>query len=78
MDAASLHRQTGGNPFYLNEVLASPGAGIPASIRDAVLTRTAQLSLSEWAVLQTAAVIGMRVESWLLKSRYRCRDQRRR
>ena len=33
VDAALLHRQSGGNPFYVVEVLASRGKGIPASIR---------------------------------------------
>ena len=75
VDPAALYLQTGGNPFYVAEVLASkspgdPGvtpAGIPASIRDAVLARTARLSLSGQAVLEVAATIGMRVEPWLLE-----------
>ncbi len=75
VDLAALYRQTAGNPFYVTEVLASkssgdPGgtsAGIPASIRDAVLARTARLSLSGQAVLEVAATIGMRVEPWLLE-----------
>ncbi len=67
IDAAALHRQTGGNPFYVTEVLASKSRGIPASIRDAVLARTARLSLSGLAVLEVASVIGMRVEPWLLE-----------
>jgi DNA-binding CsgD family transcriptional regulator len=66
VNGAALHRQTGGNPFYVTEVLASQDGGIPASIRDAVLARTARLSLSARAVLETAAVIGMRIEPWLL------------
>jgi len=67
MDAAVLHRQTGGNPFYITEVLATQSSGIPASIRDAVLARAARLSLSGKAVLETAAIIGMRIEPWLLE-----------
>ncbi len=65
-DANALHRQTGGNPFFVTEVLASEDSGIPATIRDAVLARTARLSLSGRAVLEAAAVIGMRIEPWLL------------
>jgi len=68
MDASLLHHQSGGNPFYITEVLASQGSGIPASIRDAVLARTARLSLSGRAVLEAAAIIGMRVDPWLLKA----------
>lgn len=66
LDAAGLHNLTGGNPFFITEVLASPTGGIPATVRDAVLARTARLSESAWAVLEAAAVIGQRVESWLL------------
>ena len=66
VDSAALHRQTGGNPFYITELLSNTHQGIPASIRDAVLARTARLSLSGLAVLEAAAVIGMRVDPWLL------------
>ena len=66
IDAAALHRQTGGNPFFVTEVLASPAGGLPPSIRDAVLARVARLSLSAQAVLQAAAVIGPRSEAWVL------------
>jgi DNA-binding CsgD family transcriptional regulator/tetratricopeptide (TPR) repeat protein len=66
MDAAVLHRKTGGNPFYITEILASPANGIPLSIRDAVLARAAQLSPSAEAVLRVAAIIGMRIEPRLL------------
>jgi AAA ATPase domain/Bacterial regulatory proteins, luxR family len=66
IDAAALHRQTGGNPFFVTEVLASAGGSLPPSIRDAVLARVARLSLSAQAVVQAAAVIGPRSEAWVL------------
>jgi DNA-binding CsgD family transcriptional regulator/tetratricopeptide (TPR) repeat protein len=66
MDVTTLHSKTGGNPFYLTEILASPTNGIPLSVRDAVLARAAQLSPSAEAILRVAAVIGMRIEPWLL------------
>ncbi|NTU78002.1 MAG: AAA family ATPase [Chloroflexales bacterium] len=65
IDAATLYRQTGGNPFFITEVLANEG-GLPATIRDAVLARAARLSPSAQAVLQAAAVIGPRIEPWTL------------
>ena len=34
-----LHRVTGGNPFFLTEVLASDGGDLPSTVRDAVLGR---------------------------------------
>src|SRR5882757_11064798 len=36
---ASLHNVTGGNPFFVTEVLAAETAGVPVSVRDAVLAR---------------------------------------
>ncbi len=66
LDAAALHQQTGGNPFFVTEVLASPASGIPPTIRDAVLARIARLSPTGRALVETAAVIGQHVEVWLL------------
>ncbi|MCI0398107.1 MAG: LuxR C-terminal-related transcriptional regulator, partial [Chloroflexi bacterium] len=65
-DPVALHRQTGGNPFFVTEVLAAESSGIPLTVRDAVLARAARLSPSARAVLDAAAVIGARVEPWLL------------
>lgn len=65
-DPVALHRQTGGNPFFVTEVLATGVAGIPPTVRDAVLARTARLSRSGMAVLEAASVIGLRIEPWLL------------
>ncbi len=66
VDSIALHRRTGGNPFFASEVLASGGAGLPASVRDAVLARAARLSPASKAVLEAAAVIGSRIEPGLL------------
>jgi predicted ATPase len=66
VDPAALHRTTAGNPFFVTEVLASGGHGVPASVQDAVLARAARLSPSARAVLDAAAVAGPRVEAWLL------------
>ncbi len=66
MDASALYRQTGGNPFFVTEVLANADSGIPSTIRDAVMARAARLSAPAYAVLEAAAVIGQRIEPWLL------------
>jgi DNA-binding CsgD family transcriptional regulator/tetratricopeptide (TPR) repeat protein len=66
LDAAALHHRTGGNPFFITEVLSSALGGLPATVRDAVLARVARLSLPAQAVLQAAAVIGPRIEPELL------------
>ena len=44
IDAAELHRRTGGNPFFVTEVLAAGDGAIPPTVRDAVLARAARLS----------------------------------
>lgn len=67
VDPLELHRLTNGNPFYVTEVLATQG-GIPETIRDAVLARAGGLSPSARGVLEAGAVIGMRIEPWLLGS----------
>lgn len=57
-DAAALHRLTGGNPFFVSEVLAAGRTGIPATVSDAVLARALRLTPEARAVLDVAAVIG--------------------
>jgi DNA-binding CsgD family transcriptional regulator len=72
LDPHALHRITGGNPFFVTEVLAARvgGAaahGVPASVADAVLARAARLGPSARALLDTAAVAGPRIEPWLMR-----------
>jgi predicted ATPase len=62
LDAAELYRLTGGNPFYVTEVLQAGLGVVPSSARDAVLARAAQLSGASRSVLDVAALIGARVE----------------
>lgn len=66
LDAVQLHQQTGGNPFFITEILAAGGEAMPATVRDAVLARVARLSPSSRTILEVASIIGSRVESWLL------------
>jgi DNA-binding CsgD family transcriptional regulator/tetratricopeptide (TPR) repeat protein len=56
VDARELHRLTGGNPFFVTEVLAAGDGAIPETVRDAVLARVAQLSPSATTVVEAAAV----------------------
>ena len=66
MDADALAERTGGNPFFVTEILAAAGERIPGTVRDAVLARAARLPEPARAVLDAAAVIGFRSEPWLL------------
>ncbi len=61
-----LHRLTGGNPFFLVEVLQNPSAAVPASARDAVLARTATLGEPARTALETASLDGFRVDPQLV------------
>jgi len=66
LDVNELYRQTGGNPFFVSEVLATPDELIPPTVRDAVIARVARLPESARSILECAAVIGFRSEPWLL------------
>ena len=52
---ASVHRLTGGNPFYVSEIGRHAGGGLPASVRDAVLASTNGLTDDDLEVLQLVA-----------------------
>ena len=66
IDPAALHRDTGGNPFFVTEVLASGEPGVPAAVADAVVSRASRLSPLARFALEAAAVIGSRVEPALV------------
>ena len=55
--AEELHATTGGNPFYVTEILTAPRNSLPVTIRDAVLSRITTLSDDGRQVLAAAAVL---------------------
>lgn len=65
VDPVALHRQTGGNPFFVTEVLAT--SGISSTVRDAVLARAARLPSEARVVLDAAAVLGAPADVPLLR-----------
>lgn len=70
-NAEQLHELTGGNPFYLTEVLAAGAEALrrralPRSVAEAVWGRLARLSTTGRAVADAAAACGPRVEVSLL------------
>ena len=67
LDVEALHRQTGGNPFFVSEIVVASGSGIPATIRDAVLARAAQLKDRGRNLLELAAVFGARIQHSMLE-----------
>ena len=66
IDAAALHRETGGNAFFVTEVVAAGGGPLPGTVQDAVLARVQRLSPLAQRTLETAAVVGSRVEPALV------------
>src|SRR3984957_2125952 len=68
LEAAALYGLTGGNPFYVTEVVQSGMGQVPPSARDAVLARVARLDTGARDVLDAAALIGARVELGLLEA----------
>ncbi len=57
IDPLELHRVTGGNPFFVTETLAEPGATVPASVRDAVLARVRHLPHAARRALEAVAIV---------------------
>ena len=60
IDPTALHTATGGNPFFVTEVVASGGAELPASVRLAVLSRVSRLSPAAIKALRAASILGRR------------------
>jgi DNA-binding CsgD family transcriptional regulator/tetratricopeptide (TPR) repeat protein len=68
VDVEELYRRTSGNPFFVGEVLAAPGAELPNSVRDAVFARVARLEPQARDLLDAVAVVPSRCELWLLEA----------
>ena len=68
VDADELYRRTSGNPFFVSEVLAAPGAEIPDSVRDAVLSRIARLTDAAAGVVDAASLMAPPIELELLQT----------
>lgn len=61
-DPERVFRASGGNAFYVCELLQNSGESLPLSIRDAVLSRVDRLDRDARAVLETASVMPRRAE----------------
>ncbi|HEX4471141.1 MAG TPA: AAA family ATPase [Nocardioides sp.] len=66
--AHELYELTGGNPFFLVEVLSEPGTQVPVSARDAVLSRAARLSDGARTALDLASLDSWHVDPQLVAS----------
>ena len=66
--AAGLHGITGGNPFFVTEILAAPEGTVPVTVRDAVIARVSRLSDTARSIAHVTALVPDRVERWLLNA----------
>ncbi|MFL5792528.1 MAG: hypothetical protein ACJ77H_00705 [Actinomycetota bacterium] len=73
--AEALHRRTGGNPFFLEELVVTAGRVDPArlatlplpwNLSEAVLRRLDDLAPSQRRVVDAAAILGRRISFDLL------------
>jgi DNA-binding CsgD family transcriptional regulator/tetratricopeptide (TPR) repeat protein len=65
-DPDELFRTTGGNSFFVTEVLAAGRDEMPSTVRDAVLARVARLSPEARTVVEAVAVAPQEMEHWLV------------
>jgi DNA-binding CsgD family transcriptional regulator len=68
LDADELHRRTGGNPFFVTEVLAAAGEELPTTVRDAVLARASRLGVDARRLLEVVAVVPSQAHLRLLEA----------
>ncbi|MDQ6629357.1 MAG: AAA family ATPase, partial [Pseudomonadota bacterium] len=63
-DAARIHAATGGNAFFVAELLrqGGEGAAVPETVRDAVLARAASLAAPALQVLHLVAIVPTQAE----------------
>lgn len=62
-----LYGITGGNPFFVTEVLATAAETVPVTVRDAVLARAVRLSAAAREIAELVCVVPGKMEPWLLE-----------
>lgn len=67
-DARAVHALTGGNPFFVTEVLGCAADTVPASVKEAVLSRRARLDAPARAVLDLVSIVLPRAELELIRT----------
>lgn len=67
-EAAEVHRITGGNPFFVTEVVAAGVHTVPTTVRDAVLGRIAVLRPEVRELLRKLSVVPGSAERWLAEA----------
>lgn len=68
IDVDLLFHRTGGNPFFVTQVLNGDGSDVPPSVRDLVLARAAVLPPDAAALLDAVALTPPVSAPWMLES----------
>jgi hypothetical protein len=66
VDPVRLHRITGGNAFFVVEMLDHSGDELPSTVRDAILARTVGLDVAAWDLLYLMACAPESIPDYLL------------
>ena len=66
LEPSRVHHVTGGNPFFVTEVVKDPDRPLPLSVRDAVLARVADVGQRDLEVLQLIAAAPDRLDDRVL------------
>jgi DNA-binding CsgD family transcriptional regulator/tetratricopeptide (TPR) repeat protein len=64
-DARRIYEVTGGNPFFVRELLSAPVGSVPHTVQDAVLARLMQCSAAAREVAELVSLVPGRAEPWL-------------
>ncbi len=67
LEPGELYRLTGGNPFFVTEVVRAGSRDVPPSARDAVLARLARVSVAARRAVEAGALIGGQLDPTLLR-----------
>ena len=66
--AHQVYQVTGGNPFFVRELLSAPMDTVPATVQDAVLARLNQCSPAARELAELVSLVPGKAESWLTRS----------
>ncbi len=66
-DARTVYQVTGGNAFFVRELLSTPAQSVPETVRDAVLARLMSCSAGAREVAELVSLVPGRTELWLIR-----------
>jgi DNA-binding CsgD family transcriptional regulator/tetratricopeptide (TPR) repeat protein len=67
-NAQKVYQVTGGNPFFVRELLSTPMDAVPGTVRDAVLARLMQCSPATREVAEFVSLVPGKTEAWLTRT----------